>query len=97
MSKNKKMKRKKFDHELKQYQVELVKLQEWVRAGGEPIRPKQKWRQAQPQHLTETALAATTRSFDLYVVAGKVGPATIRDSSRIMVVSCTSGYQKERK
>ena len=33
----KKMKRKKFDHELKQYQVELVKLQEWVKASGAKI------------------------------------------------------------
>jgi polyphosphate kinase 2 (PPK2 family) len=31
------MKRKKFDSELKQYQVELVKLQEWVKASGAKI------------------------------------------------------------
>ena len=38
MSENKKkMKRKKFDHELRQYQVELVKLQEWVKASGAKI------------------------------------------------------------
>jgi polyphosphate kinase 2 len=36
-SNKKKMKRKKFDRELKQYQVELVKLQEWVKASGAKI------------------------------------------------------------
>lgn len=37
MSKGKKMKRKKFDHELRNLQVELVKMQEWIKASGAKI------------------------------------------------------------
>ena len=37
MSKEKKMKRKEFDKELRKLQVELVKLQEWVKASGAKI------------------------------------------------------------
>lgn len=37
MSKGKKMKRKEFDHELRNLQVELVKMQEWIKASGAKI------------------------------------------------------------
>ena len=37
MSKKKKMKRKEFDRELKELQIELVKLQEWVKYSGAKI------------------------------------------------------------
>ena len=37
MTKEKKMKRKKFDKELEKLQIELVKMQEWVKASGAKI------------------------------------------------------------
>ena len=37
MTDKKKLKRKEFDRELRKYQVELVKLQEWVKYSGAKI------------------------------------------------------------